>query len=396
MPKRVHQKQKQKQTVVVNINSSKTKTRTKRKTSKNPAGSQQQIIRQQIPAPIHQVYTSPIHNTVPQIFSSAGNRLTIPTLAEQQINNMLNPASNAIPTGNRLGSPPLSTFPSSNAISTGNRLGSPPLSTFPSSNATLNSSSMSYPSSNATANSSSSSRSLTDYGSSNSPSLNSLAYFKNQHSDSSLGSDVSSLGSDVSSLGSDVSSFYNKSQKGIREHQEFLRKLADDEKKLKIQYSEVLDELSSNPIMKEQPENKSLASSVDSEIEYYAEKPNYDEIQSLESNPILREQPDNQSLASSITYYDQNQADPNQLSVFDRLINAPREQPENPVSLFDRVVNEPRQTPVIQRSITDYFNVEQPQRNVEQTPIIEPPIRTGQVDEISSPFTYKMKKKTPK
>jgi len=262
MPKRVHQKQKQKQkqTVVVNINS--TKTRTKRKISKKTAGSQQQIIRQQIPPPIHQVYTSPIHNTVPQIFSSTGNRLNIPTLAEQQINNMLNPQSNAI------------------------------------------------------VNSLSGSRLLTDYGSANSPSLNSLAYFKNQHSDSSLASENSSLRSDVSP-------FYT------------LQKLADDENKLKMQYNE--------------------------------ETKDYE----LPSNPILREQPDNKSLASSI----------------------------NQFSLFDRPINAPRETPFIQRSMTDYFNVEQPQSSVEQTSIIEPPIFSGQVDEISPNLTYKMKikkKKNPK
>jgi hypothetical protein len=70
-----------------------------------------------------------------------------------------------------------------------------------------------------------------------------------------------------------------------------------------------------------------------------------------------------------------------------------KEQPENQLSLFDRIINTPRVTPFIQKRIPDYFNVEQPQSNVEQTPIIKPPITSGPVYELSTPFTYKMKKK---
>ena len=358
MPKRVQQKQKQKQTVVVNINSTKTKTRTKRKSSKKHAGSQQQVIRQQLPPPIHQIYTSPIHNLVPQVYAG-GNRLNIPTLAEQQINNKTNEAMKA--------------EMDKSLIQRMNKTND----------------NFSIPSSNATANSSSSSKSLTDYGSSNSPSLNSLAYFRNQHSDSSLGSTMSMPNQYKYDLNdSDSISELSSEFTPVREYEDSIKR----------QYDEVIEELSSNPIMKEQPDNRSLGSSIDSEIQYYAEKRNDNDIDSLQSNPIMREQPENRSLASLIDNYNPS----NQPSVFDRFINAPVgrydllqsnpiEQSENRPSLFDTVVN-----PTIQRRMTDYFNVGQPPSNLEQPPSNVEPRMSGQPSEISAPLTYKMKKKNPK
>jgi len=84
MPKKVSQKQRQKQTVIVNIGSTKTKSRTKRKQTAKRGKSSVSIL----PPPIHQVYTSPIHNLTPQYFSG-GNQLSIPSLAEQQVSSQI-------------------------------------------------------------------------------------------------------------------------------------------------------------------------------------------------------------------------------------------------------------------------------------------------------------------
>lgn len=230
MPKRVQQKQKQ--TVVVNIHSTKSKTRTKGKRKGRTVGREnvgrissgvgyhQQIL----PPPI---YTTPIHNLAPQAFVE-GKQFKIPTLAEQQLNKTMDgltkkPQSSidevlkknmdlSIPKDERR------RLLQEDMIRRG---------------ITPQSDNFSFPSSKATANSSSSSMSLTDYGSSNSPSLNSLAYFRNQHSDSSLNSDTISELSD--------NTYDNP----------------------KNQYEKVIQELKFNPIMREQPENRSLASSMD-------------------------------------------------------------------------------------------------------------------------------------
>lgn len=83
MPKKVSQKQRQKQTVIVNVGS--TKTRTRRKKSTGKRGKSNITI---VPPPVHQVYTSPIHNLTPQYFSQ-GQQLSIPSLAEQQIGSQI-------------------------------------------------------------------------------------------------------------------------------------------------------------------------------------------------------------------------------------------------------------------------------------------------------------------
>ena len=83
MPKKVSQKQRQ--TVIVNVNSTKTKTRTRRKKSTGKRGKSNITI---VPAPVHQVYTSPIHNLIPQYFSG-GQQLSIPSLAEQQVSSQI-------------------------------------------------------------------------------------------------------------------------------------------------------------------------------------------------------------------------------------------------------------------------------------------------------------------
>jgi hypothetical protein len=91
MPKTVHQKQKQ--SVIVNINQLKKRSRTKRKNAKKSIGLKNQSNQSSsvsvLPAPSHQVYVSPIQNLVPQIFGG-GQRLNIPTLGEQQINQQTN------------------------------------------------------------------------------------------------------------------------------------------------------------------------------------------------------------------------------------------------------------------------------------------------------------------
>ena len=229
MPKRVHQKQKQ--TVIVNIHSTKTKTRTKRKGKQVKRGEGIGRVstgggyhHQILPPPI---YTTPINNLAPQAFIE-GKQFKIPTLAEQQLNK---------PIDNELAKKRQSSI--DDVLKTNMDLSIPkderrrllqedmerrgikkPANSF------------SIPSSNATANSSSSSRSLTDYGSSNSPSLDSLRYFRNQHSDSSLNSDT------ISELSDNT---YDRP---------------------KTQYDKVMQELKFNPIMKEQPENRSLASLI--------------------------------------------------------------------------------------------------------------------------------------
>ena len=83
MPKKVSQKQRQKQTVIVNVGS--TKTRTRRKKSTGKRGKSNITI---VPPPVHQVYTSPIHNLIPQYFSG-GQQLSIPSLAEQQVSSQI-------------------------------------------------------------------------------------------------------------------------------------------------------------------------------------------------------------------------------------------------------------------------------------------------------------------
>lgn len=89
MPKKVSQKQKQKQrqTVIVNVGS--TKPRTRRKKSTGKRGKSNITI---VPPPVHQVYTSPIHNLTPQYFSG-GQQLSIPSLAEQQIGSQIKNAN---------------------------------------------------------------------------------------------------------------------------------------------------------------------------------------------------------------------------------------------------------------------------------------------------------------
>lgn len=80
MPRKIKQKQRQsqKQTVVVNVSPTKTKARTKRKSTAKRGKSNISIL----PPPLHQVYTSPIHNLNPQYFSG-GQQLSIPTLGQQ-------------------------------------------------------------------------------------------------------------------------------------------------------------------------------------------------------------------------------------------------------------------------------------------------------------------------
>jgi len=240
MPKRVQQKQKQ--TVVVNIHSTKTKTRTKRKGKgrKRGEGERRDDVgrissgvgyhQQILPPPI---YTTPIHNLAPQAFIE-GKQFKIPTLAEQ-INKKIDTESVDLAKKRQSSIDDVLKKNMDLSIPKDERRrilqedmqsrGITPI------NKTTDS--FSIPSSKATANSSSSSMSLTDYGSSNSPSLNSLAYFRNQHSDSSLNSDT------ISELSENT------------HHQP------------RNQYDKVIQELKFNPIMREQPENRSLASSME-------------------------------------------------------------------------------------------------------------------------------------
>lgn len=77
MPKKIKQKQKQrqKQSVIVNVNLAKSS----RKSSNKQINKSN---KQNLPAPVHKVYTSPIHDLTPQIFSN-GKQITQPSLAEQ-------------------------------------------------------------------------------------------------------------------------------------------------------------------------------------------------------------------------------------------------------------------------------------------------------------------------
>lgn len=77
MPKKIKQKQKQKQkqSVIVNVNLAKPS----RKSSNKQINKSN---KQNLPAPVHKVYTSPIHDLTPQIFSG-GKQITQPSLAEQ-------------------------------------------------------------------------------------------------------------------------------------------------------------------------------------------------------------------------------------------------------------------------------------------------------------------------
>jgi hypothetical protein len=232
MPKRVHQKQKQ--TVIVNIHSTKTKTRTKRKGKQVKRGEGIGRVstgggyhHQILPPPI---YTTPINNLAPQAFIE-GKQFKIPTLAEQQLNK---------PIDNELAKKRQSSIDDVLKKNERGKMFELPLEErrklayedMERRGIKKPANSFSIPSSNATANSSSSSRSLTDYGSSNSPSLDSLRYFRNQHSDSSLNSDT------ISELSDNT---YDRP---------------------KTQYDKVMQELKFNPIMKEQPENRSLASLI--------------------------------------------------------------------------------------------------------------------------------------
>jgi len=67
------QRQKQNQTVIVNVHSGKSK-----RSQGNPDKP-----RVQIPPPIHQVYASPIHDLVPQMFSKEGRQTIQQTLPQQ-------------------------------------------------------------------------------------------------------------------------------------------------------------------------------------------------------------------------------------------------------------------------------------------------------------------------
>ena len=77
MPKQIKQKQKQrqKQSVVVNVNLAKSS----RKSSNKQINKSN---KQNLPPPVHKVYTTPIHDLSPQMFSG-GKQITQPSLAEQ-------------------------------------------------------------------------------------------------------------------------------------------------------------------------------------------------------------------------------------------------------------------------------------------------------------------------
>ena len=70
------QRQKQKQSVIVNVNLGKSR-------EKSSSESKPQNSRVQLPPPIHKVYTSPIHDLVPQVFNKEGKQAVQPTLAQQ-------------------------------------------------------------------------------------------------------------------------------------------------------------------------------------------------------------------------------------------------------------------------------------------------------------------------
>jgi hypothetical protein len=105
MPKKIKQKQKQrqKQSVVVNVNLAKSSRKSSNKQSNKSN-------KQNLPPPVHKVYTSPIHDLTPQIFSG-GKQITQPTLAEQ-INSYLLTIGQGRPT-NVLGATPSKTVDSS-------------------------------------------------------------------------------------------------------------------------------------------------------------------------------------------------------------------------------------------------------------------------------------------
>jgi hypothetical protein len=69
------QKQKQKQSVIVNVNLAKPSRKSSNKQSNKSN-------KQNLPPPVHKVYTSPIHDLSPQMFSG-GKQITQPSLAEQ-------------------------------------------------------------------------------------------------------------------------------------------------------------------------------------------------------------------------------------------------------------------------------------------------------------------------
>jgi hypothetical protein len=105
MPKKIKQKQKQKQkqSVIVNVNLAKSSRKSSNKQSNKSN-------KQNLPPPVHKVYTSPIHDLSPQIFSG-GKQITQPTLAEQ-INAYLLTIGQGRPT-NVLGATPSKTVDSS-------------------------------------------------------------------------------------------------------------------------------------------------------------------------------------------------------------------------------------------------------------------------------------------
>ena len=98
MPKKIKQKQKQrqKQSVVVNVNLAKSS----RKSSNKQINKSN---KQNLPPPVHKVYTTPIHDLSPQMFSG-GKQITQPSLAEQ-INAYLS-TMGATPSQNVLGATP--------------------------------------------------------------------------------------------------------------------------------------------------------------------------------------------------------------------------------------------------------------------------------------------------
>lgn len=98
MPKKIKQKQKQKQkqSVIVNVNLAKPSRKSSNKQNNKSN-------KQNLPPPVHKVYTTPIHDLSPQMFSG-GKQITQPSLAEQ-INSYLLTIGQGRPT-NVLGATP--------------------------------------------------------------------------------------------------------------------------------------------------------------------------------------------------------------------------------------------------------------------------------------------------
>ena len=83
MKKSIKQKQRQKQSVTINVNVAKSKAKSRGKTRAKKSSSKQPSSVTNLPPPIHQVYTSPIHNLVPQAFSKEGKQIPQQTLMDQ-------------------------------------------------------------------------------------------------------------------------------------------------------------------------------------------------------------------------------------------------------------------------------------------------------------------------